>query len=205
MGRSLGSGTDRCKEKIQTRDTVDAMDLSERALLHVTLDGTGYLNEVRGLGVSLFDFQEAFPAGSTEGCKPVGIRLGNKALLWLSEERGEVLVDEAEFSALEAKRGVMASHLEGDQTEVIGRVLSDAPRRELVLALIRNDVIQANAHTDAELYLLAEAEDQAGYRSTWVSVDTFFTNQKNVVTYSFGVRVEADGRILFARGEDVGA
>jgi hypothetical protein len=28
-------------------------------------------------------------------------------------------------------------------------------------------------------------------------------NQKNVDTYSFGVRVEPDGRSLFARGADV--
>lgn len=180
------------------------MDTS-KALLHIPLEGTAYLGEVRGLGVNLWDFQEAFPVATIDSsCQPVGPgQVAGRSLLWLHEERKEVVVDEALFDGLKAMRGMMAQYLEGGETEVLGRYIGprDAqPARALIEALIRSYVIQANTHTSAEVFLMAESEGPDGYRSSWVSVDTYFTNRKNVDTYAFAVLLDPDGRISMAQG-----
>jgi hypothetical protein len=177
---------------------------TSKALAHISLEDTAYLDQVRGLGVSLYDFQEAFASATIDSsCLPVGpSKVGGRSLLWLHEERKAVVVDALLFDGLKATRGCMAESLEDGETEVLGRYLGprDAqPARTLIEALIRCDVIQANTHTTAEVYLMAESEGPQGYRSSWVSVDTYFTNRKNVDTYAFDALLEPDGRIVMAR------
>ncbi len=164
---------------------------TEALTLHLD-GGQTPLAQLRALGGRPFDHPEQLPARAIDPAawvpfEPTAeITLEGRPLVWLAKDGSEAAVDARAFGDLTCADAAGLP----DEGVAVGRCTTEglAPR-EVARLLILAYVVRANTHTTAEVTLVAEE----GGRTVWESEDTFFTNQRNVVTYRFAIEVEAGG------------
>ena len=154
------------------------------------------------------DFVETYEAAylDPDTQQPVDVvqqfRIGDTPLLWFRADFATAVVNAAVLTKLQV---VNATTLAVGGREEIGALtelgLGKIAGRELAHFLIQADVIQTWIHIGSTVCLVAERDDDAGYRGEFIGEHTYFTNEENVDGFGFVVELDADGKITITGAE----
>lgn len=156
-----------------------------------------YLSELRPAPGALRDFQKKFLAARIEPGRHSPVagasawKAGGRPLLWLAPDKGSAVVDGEFFSDLLA---VDATNLAAGEKIAMGRWLdlsfrSLAPR-DVVLFLLKGQIIQAYVHVEARLQRDEEEDGPARYRAGFSGSHIYFTNERNEDRLAFAVEID---------------
>lgn len=100
-----------------------------------------------------------------------------------------------------------ATRLGMGQTHVLGKFLDLTFTRlkpsELVMFLLKSQVIETYWHLEAELRLLRIEDSPAAYRALFHGVHTYFTNDRNEQSFAFVVAIDKKTGEMTLAGGDV--
>lgn len=156
-----------------------------------------YLSEVRPAPGALRDFQKKFLAARIEPGRysPVAgasaWKAGGRPLLWLTPDKGSAVVDGEFFSDLLV---VDATNLPAGERRIAGRWLDlsfkSMASRDVVLFLLKGQLIQTYVHVEARLMRDEEADGAERYRAGFSGSHIYFTNERNEDRLSFFVDLD---------------
>jgi hypothetical protein len=170
----------------------------------------------RGGAARWSDFATRYPAANIDPDvdHPVELvarfEIGATPLLWFRADFRDAVVNAAVLSELQVVDatglGVDEKLEIGELTELgrghlHGRAWQRAPEpegfggRELTEFLLTAGVVQTFIHIGAQLCLLDEVDDEAGYRARFTGEHEYFTNQANLDPLGFELAIAATGRI----------
>ena len=166
----------------------------------------------RGGAARWDDFPTRYPAAylDPDADHPVELvarfEVGATPLLWFTADFSEAVVNAAVLSELAI---VDATGLAVDQQATIGRLTelglghlrgaawasTGLGGRELAEFLLAAGVVQTWVHIGSELCLLAEHDDEHGYRARFTGEHEYYTNEANLDPLGFELVVTAAGSI----------
>lgn len=160
---------------------------------------TSVLSEQRRVGKPADDFQKVFlamkidPQVMTHVMATVDFQLGKQPLLWFSQDKSQVVVDERWFGDLTM---VNVTSLEKGKKAVVGKLKEGArklPPRVIAWFLMRSGVIQTYIHIESTVRLESEKVQGTGYEAVFGGKHLYFTNERNERSFSFRFIIEQDG------------
>lgn len=131
---------------------------------------------------------------------------GPDLLLGRREEPKEVAVNERWFSDIvrgDATR--LAKGQEHRLGEFRDRAFQRLKPRDLVLFLLRSQLIETYWHLEAELTMTGEEDLPDSYRAAFRGVHAYFTDTREESAYAFSVVIDRRTGVMTLVGEDVPA
>lgn len=162
---------------------------------------TSVLSEQRRVGKPADDFQKVFPAMKIDPqvmmhvMATVDFQLGKQPLLWFSQDKSQVVVDERWFGDLAM---VNVTTLGEGKKAVIGRLKEGGrklPPRVIAWFLMRAGILQTYIHIESTVRLESEKTEGPSYLAVFTGKHLYFTNERNERPFRFRFIIEEDGTL----------